>query len=145
MSPGLGRQGLGRDVHFPRIGQEVVVDFLEGDPDRPLITGRVYNAEQMPPYALPGEQTQSGIKTRSTQGRQRGCNELRFEDKKDGEEVFIHAEKDKDIEVENDWTIGVKHDQAITINNDQTLAVGGDQTISVEKSRTVTIDEGDDR
>ena len=70
-------------IHIPCIGQEVIVDFLEGDPDRPIITGRVYNAEQMPPYELPANQTQSGIKSRSSKaGGSPNFNEIRFEDKK---------------------------------------------------------------
>ncbi|WP_437714875.1 type VI secretion system tip protein TssI/VgrG [Sorangium sp. So ce448] len=128
---------------LPRVGQEVVVSFLGGDPDRPLCTGSVYNADQTVPYALPGEQTKSTLLSRSSKGGSAG-NELRFEDRKDSEELFMHAQKDMVVDVENDWTIGVKHDQAISIDHDQTLAVGGDQTISVEKSRTVTIDKGDD-
>src|SRR5262249_43425535 len=76
-------------VFHPRIGQEVVVDFLEGDPDRPLITGRVYNAQQMPPYKLPENQTQSTIKSRSTKdGTPENFNELRFEDAKGSEQVY---------------------------------------------------------
>ena len=83
-------------VAIPRIGQEVIVDFLEGDPDRPIITGRVYNAEQMPPYELPANMTQSGVKSRSSKGGSAAnCNELRFEDKKGSEQVLLHAEKDQ--------------------------------------------------
>jgi len=81
-------------VAIPRMGQEVVVDFLEGDPDQPLIVGRLYNADQMPPYALPGNMTQTGIKTRSSKGGgAANFNEIRFEDKKGSEQVFLHAEK----------------------------------------------------
>ena len=87
-------------MFLPRIGQEVVVSYLEGDPDRPLITGVVYNADQMPPYALPDEKTKSYIKTCSTKGAD-GYNELRFEDKKDSEQIFIHAQKDMDTRVKN--------------------------------------------
>ena len=73
-------------VHVPRIGEEVIVEFLEGDPDRPMVTGRVYNGDNMPPYVLPNNQTQSGIKSRSTpEGNPDNCNELRFEDKKGSE------------------------------------------------------------
>ena len=86
---------------IPRIGQEVVVDFLEGDPDRPLVVGSVYNADQMPHYPLPAEKTKSYIKTNSTKGGD-GFNELCFEDKKDEERVFIHAQKNMDTRVRND-------------------------------------------
>ena len=86
---------------IPRIGQEVIVDFLEGDPDRPIITGRVYNGDNMPPYDLPGSKTKSTIKSNSSKGGG-GFNEIRFEDKKGGEQVFIHAERDMDVRVLND-------------------------------------------
>src|SRR5262249_48882265 len=90
-------------IFNPRIGQEVIVDFLEGDPDRPLITGRVYNAQQMPPYALPDNMTQSGILTRSSKGGSAdNYNELRFEDKKGSEDIIFHAEKDYHRSVEHD-------------------------------------------
>ncbi|HET6576488.1 MAG TPA: type VI secretion system tip protein TssI/VgrG, partial [Fimbriiglobus sp.] len=95
-------------IHIPRIGQEVVVDFLEGDPDQPIIVGSVYNAEQMPPYALPDHRTQSGLKTRSSlKGTEANFNELRFEDKKGAEQVYFHAERNFDRVVENDDTISV--------------------------------------
>ncbi len=88
-------------MFIPRIGQEVVVSYLEGDPDRPLITGVVYNADQMPPYPLPDEKTKSCIKTNSTKGGD-GFNEIRFEDKKDHEQIFIHAQRDMDLRVLRD-------------------------------------------
>ncbi|WP_437306863.1 type VI secretion system Vgr family protein [Sorangium sp. So ce388] len=128
---------------LPRIDQEVVVSFLGGDPDRPLCTGSVYNAEQPLPYAMPGEQTKSTLLSRSSKEGSAG-NELRFEDRKDSEELYMHAQKDMVVEVENDWTIGVKHDQTITVDHDQTLGVGGDQTITVTKSRTATVEEGNE-
>ena len=84
-------------VHIPRMGQEVIVAFEEGDPDRPIIVGSVYNAEQMPPYDLPANMTQSGIKSRSSKGGSpANFNEIRFEDKKGSELIFVHAEKDQD-------------------------------------------------
>src|SRR6185436_13370078 len=92
-------------IHIPRLGQEVVVGFLEGDPDFPVVIGRLYNSEQVPPYGLPGNQTQSGIKSRSSKGGGTdNFNEIRFEDKKGGEELYIHAEKDKRVMVEHDRT-----------------------------------------
>ena len=83
-------------IHIPRIGQEVMVEFLQGDPDRPIITGRVYDGTNMPPYGLPASATQSGIKSNSTKGGG-GSNELRFEDKKGQEQVYLHAQKNEDI------------------------------------------------
>jgi type VI secretion system secreted protein VgrG len=90
-------------MFLPRIGQEVVVDFLDGDPDRPIVTGRAYNAERMPPYELPKNQTRSTIKSRSCKdGGAAHFNELRFEDRKGSEQVFLHAERDMDRRVKND-------------------------------------------
>jgi type VI secretion system secreted protein VgrG len=127
-------------VAIPRIGQEVIVDFLEGDPDQPIITGRVYNAEQMPPYGLPANMTQTGIKSRSTlNGSPDNFNEIRFEDKKGSEQLFIHAEKNQDIEVENDETHWVGHDRAKTIDHDETTHVKHDRTETVDNNETITI------
>lgn len=143
-------------IHIPRVGQEVMVEFLEGDPDRPIITGRVYNAEQMPPYELPANQTQSGIKSRSTAGAtDQNYNELRFEDKFENELIYFHAEKDFERVVENNDTLKVGFDkkdagdQVIEIFNNRQLTVGnkdskdGSQTISVYKDHTETLETGD--
>ncbi|MFM2389924.1 MAG: hypothetical protein RLZZ437_1479 [Pseudomonadota bacterium] len=138
---------------IPRIGMEVVVEFLDGDPDRPLVTGCVYNGKNTPPYALPANKTRSVFKTNSHQAE--GSNEIRFEDKGGQEEIFIHAQKDRNEVTENchteyigvDWsqevghdyaqTIG--HDKAITVANNHTEAIGAnmDQTVAVNKSTTV--------
>jgi type VI secretion system secreted protein VgrG len=127
-------------IHIPRIGQEVVVDFLEGDPDQPLITGRVYNAEQMPPWDLPANATQSGILTRSSKGGAYGnANALRFEDKKGSEQVWLHAEKNQDIEVENDETHWVGHDRTKTVDHDETTTVKHDRTETVGNNETIDI------
>jgi type VI secretion system secreted protein VgrG len=127
-------------IATPRMGQEVVVDFLEGDPDQPLITGRVYNAEQMPPYGLPGNKTQTGIKSRSSLGGSpENFNEIRFEDKKGSEQLFIHAEKNQDIEVENDETHSVGHDRTKTIGHDETTLVKHDRTETVDNNETITV------
>ncbi len=100
VAQGWAGKGWGM-MYIPRIGQEVVVTFLEGDPDRPIITGSVYNADQITPYPLPDEQTKSTVKSMSSKGGG-GFNEIRFEDKKGGEQVFVHGEKDIDIRVKND-------------------------------------------
>jgi type VI secretion system secreted protein VgrG len=127
-------------MHVPRIGQEVVVDFLEGDPDQPIITGRVYNAEQMPPWELPANATQSGILTRSSKGGAvANANAIRFEDKKGSEQLWIHAEKNQDIEVENDETHWVGHDRTKTIDHDETVHVKHDRTETVDNNETITI------
>ena len=127
-------------IHIPRMGQEVVVNFLEGDPDQPLITGRVYNAEQMPPWELPANATQSGILTRSSKGGSvANANALRFEDKKGSEQVWLHAEKNQDIEVENDETHWVGHDRTKTIDHDETSHIKHDRTETVDNNEAITV------
>ncbi|TWE07455.1 type VI secretion system secreted protein VgrG [Pseudomonas sp. AG1028] len=127
-------------IQIPRIGQEVIVSFLEGDPDRPIITGRVYNAEQTVPYDLPANATQSGVKSRSSKGgTPANFNEIRMEDKKGEEQLFIHAEKNQDIEVENDETHWVGHDRSKTIDNDETVKVKRDRTETVDRNETITV------
>jgi type VI secretion system secreted protein VgrG len=127
-------------IHIPRIGQEVIVSFLEGDPDRPIITGRVYNGDSMPPYSLPGNATQSGIKTRSSKaGSDANFNEIRFEDLKGSEQLYIHAEKNQDIVVEKDETHSVGNDRSKTITHNETSNVGNDQTETVGNNRTKTV------
>jgi type VI secretion system secreted protein VgrG len=135
-------------IHIPRIGQEVIVEFLEGDPDRPIITGRVYNAEQVPPYGLPANKTQSGVKSRSSKGGGgANFNEIRFEDKMGSEEVYIHAEKDQNNVVEHDETTkvghdrteNVGHDEKITIGNNRAESVGNNEQISIGNNRTESV------
>lgn len=139
-------------IHIPRIGQEVVVSFLEGDPDRPLITGSVYNANCMPPYALAGNKTQSGIKSRSTmEGGPDNFNEIRMEDMKGSEELYIQAEKDENILVKNNKGETVGNNETIDIGNDRVETVGNDETITVKHDRkeqvenNETLDVGKDR
>jgi type VI secretion system secreted protein VgrG len=131
---------------LPRMGQEVVVSFLDGDPDRPLVTGSVYNGEHAAPFTLPGEQTRSGVRTHSSKkGDAKSFNELRFEDLKDKEEIFLHAERDLVIEVEND--------EKGTVDGARTLTIKGKQkdgtpkvsdSLTLEKgSQLITLDEGD--
>ena len=136
-------------MFIPRIGQEVIVDFVEGDPDRPIITGRVYNAASMPPYELPAEKTKSSIKSYSYKGGG-GFNELRFEDKKGSEQIFIQAQKDQDIRVKNilkefvgsDTHLIVKHDQLNSVSGDKHQHVSGDHNEKVEG--TVSLNAGAD-
>ena len=131
-------------VFIPRIGMEVIVSFLEGNPDRPLITGCVYNSDALPPYALPNGQTRTGIKSNTSKGGG-GFNEIRFEDKKDSEEIFIQAEKDFLRVVKNNDTLKVgfeKKDpgnQSISIKNDQKLDVGGNQTVDITGDQKITV------
>ena len=129
-------------VAIPRIGQEVIVSFIEGDPDQPIITGRVYNDDNMHPYELPANATQSGIKTRSSkEGTPDNFNEIRFEDKKGEEEVYIHAEKDQNNVVENDETTSVGNDRSETVGNDETISIGNNRTEDVGKNESITIGE----
>jgi len=118
-------------IHIPRIGQEVVVDFLEGDPDRPLITGRVYNGENPVPYDLPAKASQSGLISNSTKGGG-GSNELRFEDAKGSEQVWFHAQKDLDSKIENNETREVGNDRTTTIHNNETTTVDANKTTTVK-------------
>ncbi|MCY2954018.1 MAG: type VI secretion system tip protein VgrG [Planctomycetota bacterium] len=149
-------------VFLPRVGQEVIVSFLEGDPDRPIITGCVYNADEKPPYALPDNKTMSAIKSNSSKGSQ-GFNEIRFEDKKGEEQIFIHGEKNQDIRIKNDVYEWVGHDTHLVVVNDQIeeiqhdrhekikndhieeigrdhhLAVKGKEAIQVDQSHSFTV------
>jgi type VI secretion system secreted protein VgrG len=155
--------GSGYGVLFlPRVGQEVVVSFEEGNPDRPLITGSVYNADQVPPYALPANKTRSVIKTNSSKGGG-GSNEISFEDKKGDEQLLLHAEKDLDFRVKHDRRehVGndrhlvvvrdkiqkverdehslVARDQIAEITRDHSLKVGKKQSIEIGDSRSLTV------
>jgi type VI secretion system secreted protein VgrG len=120
-------------VSIPRIGQEVIVDFLEGDPDQPIITGRVYNAEQMPPYGLPAGGVVSGLKSNSTKGGG-GYNEMSMDDTKGKEKITIHAQYDMGTTVE--------HDDSQTVHNNRTIAVDGTHTETIKKDTTITVTEG---
>jgi type VI secretion system secreted protein VgrG len=132
--------------YVPRIGQEVIVEFLEGDPDQPIITGRVYNGEAMPPYDLPGAATMTTLKSNSSKGGQ-GFNEIRYEDKKGEEQIFIHAEKDQDVRVKNDvkeWIgndrhLVVKNDQLEHVSNDRHEAVDGNHMEQIGKDRSLKV------
>ncbi len=117
-------------MYIPRIGQEVIVDFIEGDPDRPIVTGRVYHGTNVPPYMLPAEKTKSTIRSNSTIGGG-GSNELMFEDNKGNEEIYLHAQKD--------WTIAVEHDKSQTVGHDETLEVGHDRKKEVKHDQSETI------
>ncbi|HJS50626.1 MAG TPA: type VI secretion system tip protein TssI/VgrG [Pyrinomonadaceae bacterium] len=127
-------------IHIPRIGQEVIVDFIGGDPDQPIIVGSVWNPQTMPPYELPANKTQSGVKSRSSKsGTPDNFNEFRFEDLKGKEEVYLHAEKDFNIVVEHDETRLVMHDRMKTVNNDETSVIKHDRTETVQNDETIEI------
>ncbi|WP_137297363.1 type VI secretion system tip protein VgrG [Psychromonas sp. SP041] len=124
---------------FPRVGQEVLVDFINGDPDQPIISGAIYNADLMPPYTLPDKKTQSGIKSHSTkQGAASNFNELRFEDEKGKELLFFQAEKDHELNVKNNQTDTVGNNRITQVNNDDTSTIANNQTIDVGKTLNIT-------
>lgn len=126
---------------IPRVGQEVLVSFLDGDPDRPLVVGSVYNADHVPPYALPDQRTRSGIRSRShPDGGPEDCNEIAFEDRKGSEDFLLHAQKDMHVEVENDQAVLVEHDQQIDVRHDQRYTIDNDQTGKVKHDRSVAVD-----
>lgn len=119
-------------INIPRVGQEVVISFLEGDPDQPLIIGSVYNAAHVPPYALPDNKTQSGIKSCSDpNGSASTFNELRFEDKKGSEDFYIHAQKDMHQVIEHDHNVTIKNDDVSAIQNNQKVTVSKDGSTSI--------------
>lgn len=127
-------------ISIPRMGDEVVVDFMEGDPDRPLIIGSVYNAENMPPYALPGQKTVAGIRSRSTlSGGATNFNELRFDDKKGSEYVWLQAEKDFHRLVKNDATDEIGRDNQLEIARDHKGSIGRSYDMSVGKTATIKV------
>ena len=132
-------------LQLPRVGQEVVVEFLDGDPDRPLIIGSVYNATQTPPYAPGSTPWMSGLRTRSTkQGGDKTYSELAFSDEKGKERVLLHAERDLALEVENDETHTVGHDRKVTVkSNDARIISEGNDDLTVEKgNHTVSVAKG---
>jgi type VI secretion system secreted protein VgrG len=121
-------------VFIPRLGQEVLVDFLEGDPDRPIVVGSVYNSEHKPPY-LPLDATQSGIKTRSSLGGgEDNFNEIKFEDKKGEEQLFFQAEKDH--------TINVKNNRSASVGAADSVSVGASRSVSVTKDLSTSVGTG---
>jgi type VI secretion system secreted protein VgrG len=118
---------------------EVIVDFLDGDPDHPLITGCVYNGDNAPPYALPGEMTKSTIKSWSSKGGD-GFNELRFEDKKGEEQFFLHAERNQDNRVKNDSLEWIGKDRHLIVEGDQLEKVTGDKHLTITGDQNQKID-----
>ena len=135
-------------MFLPRIGQEVIVDFLEGDPDQPIVTGRVYNASNMPPYKLPDNKTMSTTKTKSSKGGgPEDFNEIRFEDKKGEEQIFVQAQKNLDVRVENDRYVTIGHDDHLTVDNDKlehvknnrNETVDADHVEAIQKDRHLTV------
>ena len=136
VSQGWAGAGWG-GIALPRIGQEVIVDFLEGDPDQPIITGRTYHAVNRPPYDLPANKTRMSLKSKTHKGE--GFNELRFEDENGQEEIFIHAQKDQNNVVRNDETTEIGHDRTEHVGNDETIEVGQNRATKIGKDELVKI------
>ncbi|KQP35435.1 type VI secretion system Vgr family protein [Pseudorhodoferax sp. Leaf274] len=129
-------------IALPRVGDEVVVEFLEGNPDRPLITGRVYNADNLPPYTLPAQATVSGIKTQSsTKGSLGNANELRFDDKKGSEYVWFQAEKDMHSWVKNDSFASVLNNHWSDVTKNYSLKIGGTADIAIAEATKLKVDK----
>ncbi|WP_212769031.1 type VI secretion system Vgr family protein [Pectobacterium versatile] len=141
-----GQYGL---IAIPRIGHEVIVSFLEGDPDQPIVTGRTFHATNPSPYPLPANKTRTSLRTSTHKGA--GFNELRFEDQAGQEEVFIHAQKDMNTVVLNnrsttvtaDHTESVGGNQAVSVVKDQSTEIQGQQSIAVTKNRNTVVDDND--
>ena len=125
-------------MYIPRLGQEVIVDFIEGDPDRPIITGRVYNGDNPVPYKLPDQKTKSTIKSNSSKGKV-GYNELRFEDRKGSEQIFMHAERNHDVHVKNDSFENILHDRHQTIGSELKDGKVGDQNEMVFRDKNLKV------
>lgn len=124
-------------ISIPRVGEEVIVSFIEGDPDRPIITGRVYHQEAMPPFELPGEKTRCGIKTKTYKGD--GYNELSMDDTQGKEQIRIHAQYDMNSKVLHDQTLEVGNNQQESVGNDRTRSVGNNETIEIGTNQEVTV------
>ena len=125
-------------MFIPRIGDEVLVSFMEGDPDWPIITGSVYNGRHMPLYDLPANKTRSTIRTRSYPNSN-GYNELRFEDMAGQEEVYLQGEKDWNILIKNDKGQTIGHDETLSVANNRTKSVGVNQSESIGMNKTITV------
>jgi type VI secretion system secreted protein VgrG len=125
-------------LYLPRIGHEVVLEFLEGDPDRPIVAGSVYNGANPPPVSLPVNKTRSTLRSASSPGGD-GSNELRFEDAAGSEEIFLHAQRDLSVEVRNDKTQRVGGNESLTVEKDRSRTVVGNQSLRVEKDDTSTV------
>jgi type VI secretion system secreted protein VgrG len=135
--------GKGWGAQFiPRVGTEVAVAFVDGDPDRPIVVGGLYNGRDTPIYPV-AEKTKSGFRTRSSlSGGTSQANELTFDDKAGSELIFTHAQKDMTTEVEHDQTLTVDNCRVVTVKKDETVSIQNNQSITVAKDRSVTVSQG---
>lgn len=125
-------------VYIPRIGQEVIVGFEEGDPDRPIIIGRVYHSLNLPPYSLPDEKTKSTLRSNSSPGGN-GDNEIRFEDKKGEEEIYLHGKKNLNILIENDKSQCISNNESLSVGKNRAKSVGLDHTESIGSNKSIKV------
>ncbi|WP_156357163.1 type VI secretion system Vgr family protein, partial [Pseudomonas sp. NBRC 111144] len=125
---------------IPRIGQDVVIQYVNGDPDQPMITGRTYCGNQLPPYDLPDHKTRMTIKSQTHKGD--GFNELRFEDELGRQEVFIHAEKDQNNVVKHNETTFVGNDRSERVDHNETISIGANKTETIALAKALTIGAG---
>jgi len=136
VSQGWAGGGWGA-MAIPRVGQDVIIQYVNADPDQPMITGRTYCGNQLPPYELPAHKTRMTIKSKTHKGR--GFNELRFEDELGRQEVFIHAERDQNNVVKHDETTQVGNDRKEQVDHDETLIVGHDRRETIGNDEQITI------
>ena len=128
-------------LSIPRIGQEVIVSFLNGNPDTPIVTGAVYNGQHPVPYQLPAEQTKSTLKSNSSKGGSpfANYNEFRFEDKKGQEEIYLQGEKDWNILIKNDKNQNIQHDETLSVDNNRTKTVGVNQSETIGANKSIQV------
>jgi type VI secretion system secreted protein VgrG len=138
------QDNTGHSVGIPRVGWEVLVHFLEGDPDRPVVLGRLYNAGDNFPNPLPADKTKSALKSLSSPGRN-GTNQIELEDKAGQEKITVLAEKDQDIQVAHDKASTIQHDEEIQVIRDERVEIGHDQTEQVDGDETHTIERDQTR
>jgi type VI secretion system secreted protein VgrG len=136
VSQGHSGQSFGA-IDIPRIGEEVIVSFVEGNPDRPIITGRLYNAQSMPPFPLPDQKTRCGIKSKTYKGS--GYNEISLDDATGKEQIRIHAERDMDTTIKRNRRTNINANDTLSVGNNQTISIGGNQVLKVKKDRTIEI------
>src|SRR4029079_5350467 len=134
----VSQQQTSGSMILPRVGWEVIVEFLEGNPDRPIVTGRVFNGQYMPPYALPEGKSRTALQTVSSPGG-KGTNEIRMEDKAGSEEVKIAAQKDTTLATANNKTISTAVNETKSVKVDSTTSIGADQTVKVTNGYLSTV------
>ncbi len=131
-------------IQTPRVGQEVLVEYIEGDLERPIVTGRVYNTKHPHPFKLPDDKTISGWRSQTLKGESDNHNEIHFDDKKGSEKLFVQAEKDMEVNIKHDRTTKIKNDDTRTLEegNDTHTIKKGKQTITIKQDHALTVQDG---